>query len=421
MSRYWLFDWLDAEGIRTIKAADSVIRDSRGIDRLIAAADVAKSTPPDAPDSRRSLVTGTGLDLSGVMACSRSACLKRTVDQLILRSWHYFDGVIVSGLDPNDLLVKASHRDPAYMRDFLLNQVDVALYIREIGAEDFLRFRRKLQLCTEHLEQHATEAGLQPVAEMVSELASELSRDCRVDLRETRRGLAFTYRHPALDYTRSGVIRKRMKRDRLVNAQSRYEAERLVAALTRSVFLARQAGAPLGQAALAGSRFVEVRPPHGPSVADVAFSIPLPILDGASPRDLLTLREDQADEFEVFRGALTKTIEERIKALPAENVSELGKAVLDDVLRPALAGMELRMSKSARLLRNRSAAVLASSGLVTTIGLLAFAPLTVPGLVLAAGGLVASYNDYLKDRREVDLSDLHILWRASTSRHAKLN
>ena len=72
-----------------------------------------------------------------------------------------------------------------------------------------------------------------------------------------------------------------------------------------------------------------------------------------------------------------------------------------------MTALELRMKRSARLLGARSAVAIAAGGVLTTVGLLAFAPLTVPGLILASGGLVANYADFLKDRRDVDLADLH--------------
>jgi hypothetical protein len=130
------------------------------------------------------------------------------------------------------------------------------------------------------------------------------------------------------------------------------------------------------------------------------------------------LRRDEASEFEVFRGALVKTIEERIKALPDEHADRVGRSVVEDVLNPAMVALDQKLKRSARLLGERSAVSVAAGGILTTVGLLAFAPLTVPGLILATGGVVASSVDFLKNRRDINIADLHFLWRADKSLHA---
>jgi len=417
MSGYWLLEWLDAEGIADVGVIDGVLRTRQGYERMLHAADEARSVLPEPPRAGKSLVAGTGLDLSGVLGCGRAACLQRTIEDLVQRSWCYFDRVIVTGLDPNEFLMSASN-DKALHREVFVNHASAALHIRDIGAQELFTFRRKAQLCTNHMNKHAAEAGMSAMDETVEALTEELLKGCEVTLKETRIGLQYSFGHPLLNTTLVGVMQRRMKKPQVTRLLAHRRANELVSGLTRSVWLCREVHGALGQSALRASKVLAVPRSGTLSVPDVAVTLELPALDGASARDLLSLRHDEPAEFDAFRGALVKTIEERIRALPHENAAQVGQSVVDDVLTPAIAGLELRMQRSARLLGARSAAAVTAGGLLTTIGLLAFAPLAVPGLVLASGGLVANYADFLKDRRDVDLSDLHFLWRADKTLHA---
>lgn len=417
MTTYWLLDWLDDEGITDLGSLDGVLRTSAGFERIVTAADLARRRAPQPVRGGRSLVAGTGLDLSGVLGCGMAECLKKTVDDLVYRSWCYFDQIIVSGLDPNEFIVRAAQGDRASHRGLVVNHAAAAFHIRNIGAEELFLFRRKAQLCTDHMNEHAAEAGLPPTDAAVDELTRELSIGFELSLRETRSGLKFAFQHPLISTATTGTLGRRMRRSQIGPYIARNQAKKVVAGLTRSVWLSREVRGALGQSALKESKYSDLRGSTDKSVADVALTLQLPAIEGATVEQLLVLRRDEPEEFEIFRGALTRTIEERLKALPSEDAKRVGDSVIHDVLTPAVAALELRMKRSARLLGARSAVVVATGGVLTTVGLLTFAPLVVPGLVLASGGLVANYADFLKDRREIDLADLHFLWRADERIH----
>jgi hypothetical protein len=418
MSDYWLLDWIDDEGIADLDVIRGVLNTKSGYKRMLSAADTARRHLPDPPRDGKSLVTGSGLDLSGVLGCNFAGCLMQTVDKLVRRSWCYFDRVVVTGLDPNEFLQLAVQGDKAFARGLIVNHAEAALHVRDIGAEEFITFRRKAQLCTDHWAQHAVEAGLPPVDPAIDALADELAQGYRLKLEQTGKVFSYSFSHPLLYTTTYGEVRKRPKKKDLAKALIRRQAARIVAGLTRSVWLCREVHGALGQSALEGGKVVTVQNSDHPSVADVAMNLRLPVLEGASVEQLLALRRDDASEFEVFRGALTKTIEERVKALPDERADRVGQSVVEDVLQPAMAALDLRMRKSARLLGERSVEAVAAGGMVTTIGLLASAPLTIPGLILASGVAATGGAEFLKQRRDLELSDLHFLWRADKSLHA---
>src|SRR5262249_54009423 len=128
-------------------------------------------------------------------------------------------------------------------------------------------------------------------------------------------------------------------------------------------------------------------------------------------KEVLSFRENEAVDFQAFRAALRMTIEERIKALPEANAEQIADSVYRDVLEPQIIALERKTAKAADLLSKRAMATFAIGSIVTTVDLLAFTPLVAPGIVIAAGGTLANYLEWLKDRKEIELSDLHFLWR----------
>lgn len=410
---YWLLEWLDAEGVADPEVALGVLATRKGWQRFVAAAEAEFDRPPPVGRLKNALLAGPTFDLSGFMSCGMASCLRREFDELVRRTWLYFDTVVVEGMSPDDPLADAGGENFDLNAPFYAAHIATALYVRDTGAEDFVTFRRRGHYCEQHLEQHASDAGLPPVAPARTRLLEELSSGGQVLPHPDDRVVG--YRHPALPGVRLMEKRGRSEAELLQDAAAS-TARVAVARYIGKVAAARAAHAALGQLTAGSQPLIplgDVGKDDGLSPADVAVNVALPYWEDAGAGDLLALRQIDGDEYQVFRGALRKTIEERIKALPGEDAESVAESVVDDVLRPAVAGLERKMRRSSDLLRRRSAAALVTGGAITTVGLLSFAPLTVPGLVLGVGGLLANYGDVLKDRREVELSDLHFLWRVS--------
>jgi hypothetical protein len=77
MPGYWLLDWIDEEGIADLGVIDGVLRTKSGYKRMLAAADEARRHQADPPREGKSLVTGAGLDLSGVLVGYREKRMKK--------------------------------------------------------------------------------------------------------------------------------------------------------------------------------------------------------------------------------------------------------------------------------------------------------------------------------------------------------
>ena len=381
--------------------------------RFLSAAAEAQEQDLTPERHANSIVAGGALSLEGLQACSSPHCMADTVDQLILSTWHHFERVVLTGLDPRRAIeIVDFERTRTDAADRLFRHLHVALYVREVGAEDIFYFQRPERLCVYHLDEHAHEAGLVSAVDAADELERELSRGYDLRIQETRTGQKYAFKHPALTYISTGRVKKRMSRDALGRDIARKQARGLTSRLIRDAKLARDAKASLGQLTSVNSR-VLTPSTHPVSSAEVAFNVELPVVRGLTAKELLMLRLEEAEEFAVFRAALKKAIEERIKALPSEDAKGVADSVVHDIVEPALADLRRRVTASQTLFGRRTEATLLAGGLVTTVGLLTFAPIVVPGLVIAAGGVVSGVSDFFKDQRDARMSDLHFLWKVS--------
>lgn len=412
MSQYWLLEWMDREDIRTIHDAHRALATKPGVERLHEAAAVALRSPMALEPARGQIVAGSGLDLSGLLSCTAGPCLINRVDSLLRHVWHYFDTVLVTGLDPMlciEILRNASETIAVYA---LYGHIEVALYIRSIGAEDLLYFSRYPALCAEHLDQHAREAGMPPVSRMSKSLRRELLADYSLtkDASDDER-MWVTFKSPLMDVS---SVARFPKADwpgdaKVAKHMARHDADMVSGLLVRNVALAKMAGAALGQVtALRDARAADLTKP---TASAVAFSMPLPTLESVPIPELMAFRRDAASDYVVFRAALREAVNEQMKAMPEGTAQDVADAVLDDVVRPALARIEKRTSGAAALLGKRSGLSVAVSATLATVGFLAFAPLVVPGIVVGAGGLLATVNDYFKDQKELRESDMYFLWQ----------
>jgi hypothetical protein len=107
--------------------------------------------------------------------------------------------------------------------------------------------------------------------------------------------------------------------------------------------------------------------------------------------------------------------------MPDEGAEQVAASVIDNVIEPALSDLQRSVSGAATALSRRAGVSLVLGSALTSVGLLALAPLTVPGAIVGAGSLLASYGDFVKDRKEVGLSDMYFLWKLSetAARHRR--
>lgn len=425
MAQYWLLDWLDEQALSSMADIDRVLAGPGGRSRLIERALAeANRRAVGIPAASGQAVAGPSMDLSGHLTCASPRCLIRGAQRELTQALMYFDRVVVTGLDPVDLHeAVALDENGDGMVDLVRRHASVALEVRRLGLEDVLLFSRKPVYCAQHLDAHAAEAGLAPV-EQSTEALGAIFRDGGEFVRYDVDGstLRFAYRHPALDQVRNGIMRldEGETIDQVRNHVTEEMARLHVAELVRNVALARMNDATLAQATYSTDlEILELRQ-QPVSIDEVAINVPLPILQGLPASELVAIREHEGAEFEAFRVALRSAIQERIARGDAEDIDSVAAQVYEDVIAPALTTMDRKLQGARSTLLQRSSLSVGVGAALTTVGLIAFAPVVVPGLVLALGGGVASGHDFIKDRKSVQMSDLHFLWRVSekAGRHA---
>jgi hypothetical protein len=418
----WLLDWLETQGACSQADVEALFESDRRRRQFRSFLDsVPLAWPTVDVNAGASIAAGSGADLSGSMgSCGHSDCLIKEVDALVQRTWHYFDRVVVAG--PSSLTL-ASIWDADVDRGVkrVAYYAEALQYIRDIGAAEFIVLSQKPPACNKHLSQHAGEAGMADLLEDDDRWADRLlpETDCRVEWRGSYPKCAdshweYSLNHPALEHTRWGSVHapegaesSEIVRLALVDAYRDHLAN-----LVTDVKYARRAGSALGAVAPVHEDILQARPSMAVSESDVAFELPLPVLNGVSPRDLLALREEHYDSFEVFRGALRQAINERLKLVDQEGPDAIAIAVeiADDVISPALAKIGNEMRATERLLSRSGGLTVGVTAIGTTVGLLLHAPVVI-GPLLGAAVAGVDLRKFWSDKKDVELTDMYFLWR----------
>ncbi|MFE0022430.1 hypothetical protein [Amycolatopsis sp. NPDC059021] len=435
MAQYWLLDWLDSEGVKNVKDARKLLTEPNGVKRLIERAKMEAHKQVSAfPEAAEQVVAGPGFDLSGQFSCSNSPCLLKGVDVLIGRTWHYFDKVVATGLDPWRLLARLHDRQQSdeKLTNFTLNHIEVAFHVRNIGAESTILFSKKPAYCADHMDELAKQIGLHGgLTRMRDELAEYLRPGAKVEVvSRTPEKIIAVITHHQLETAQIFTYRPDPSNEELrefseytaVEKWSQRAAQNRAKALIENTALAKLNDAALGQAQSFDSQYRRYTKQRSSEIspADVALNVTLPLPEGISAREIIALRSHHAADFAAFQLAIRKAIKEKASAATGTNATKIADEIFDDLIQPALINIDRKITSATESLAKRSAVAIAIGSAVTTIGLLAFSPLVVPGIVVGAGGILTNAYDHIKSRQEIKLSDMYFLWHLSAraSKHA---
>lgn len=430
---YWLEEWLDENGIRTLPRAktlleDRVIRQDLHDRALASVGPLDELSDADGPI----LVAGRPMDLSGDLDCLHAECVKRQADGLFAKVLHYFDKIVVSAVDGSRfaaLLERLPDRDPAAYLE-VLNRLEILLYLREIGATDFLIFRTKPALCEDHIRETLASAGVSDTSAEMERLREKFAKEgaIRVEDSERSRTSFAGIEHPMFKHIRIAGIQHPMfehgyNRVTLVAQQpERFDSEDFIRSVVYEVFAylasdvraAMTSRAPLG----ATSRFHQelISSAEGRSVEDVAFCLELPVLQGLDSETLIKLRRDETPSFERFRAAIKKSIEERLK-LGDRPARSIANEIRSDLIEPELAQIRNRLRTAKDLLTKKSGRDLALVVLATALGHYVQNPLLAPFATYvpwayAGKRALQAHDSYLDEKRDVSLADMYFLFRA---------
>ena len=415
-SDYWLASWIDESGIRSLKDARKVLRSKPEVDALREKLSAILWTVEDLQeDSSKAIVAGRTIDLSGQLACYEPGCLRKDVDYLFSRAWHYFDNIVVTGLTPT-IATGLLEDFGEFEHNRLLGFVDNFLYIRKIGAEDILVFRQKPPACVHHLEQHAVESGTSLLLDQRQAWRERFAIGGRIqDLEQHDDHWHYVMFHPDIEHMAQGTVWPDNGMKRSIESLVFDDVFATYAAnLISDIGAARMLGCPLGSSITIHEELLDQSSFIAPKVQDVMFELALPFIDRLPARELIKLREHNWQFFESFRARLETAASELLRnATDSPQVTaDLAHEIEEDLIMPELSNIERQLRVASELL-SRKFAVSVMIGLIgTSVGLLARMPLIAAGGVAAGGSALVDYKNYVDEQRSVRMSDMYFLWKA---------
>jgi hypothetical protein len=407
VSSYWLRQWMDAHGVVSVPSAQLVLARHSARADLIARAGVSDGTG-QGPDEGLTIVAGRALDLSGDLDVYAWDMMKQQVDELFHRVWHYFDRVLIVAADARAYAHPWANTE-AFDREILLF-VQLLLYLREIGAEDLVRFIVKPAIGR---EEFAPETPFVRAAIANPEYLAWLENGGQVSLVEQHDDhFHYTFNHPQLEHTQWGNISgdsSALDKSLLLSLVSQAVIARFASRFASDLGAATENKSALGiginfHASMATAVIA-------PSVEQVMFNLKLPTIEGIQPATLIKLREDEKLHFAAFRSALRVAAQERIPT--TASAAKVAHEIERDIIEPALVRLHRSLKAAERILAKKASLRIGMGSLATTCGLISANPLLVTagvGTILSTLGPLDTHADAQSD---ASMDDMYFLFRAS--------
>jgi hypothetical protein len=285
------------------------------------------------------------------------------------------------------------------------------LYIRDVGAEEFLLFTEKAPACKMHYRQHLSEAGLDHILLGSESIIADLvERGTVEEITSHGDHLHCTFDHPMLEH-REWPCLSLSADERNAETIKRAAAEdvfaRFASHLTSDVLTARTLDAPLGLGTAVHDRLVV----DDLTEANVALALDLPILTDVAPRDAMKIRGAEAGSFDRFRDALRAGMNEAITSAADSSASGVAADIINDVIGPSLNEIDDAMVRCQSLLNKKSLTSVGLGTVLTVAGLAFSAPLLLPaGIALFGGTTLQAAHKYYEESRDIRLKDMYFLW-----------
>ncbi len=425
LNTYWFAGWLAENDIHDASDVARRLSTQKAIDGLL-------SVAPDTVYGTRSeigptfdLVGGKGVDLTGDLTCAHPDCVRREVDVLFRRAWHYFDRVIV----PDQAIFRVTdfrrNNDREWLIRALTIHAEIVLYLQEIKADEFISFEIRSPSCDEHWKQHAHEADIEQVIPNVAKSTAVLTREAaigwRFEKKSGHRHVAYRLDHRWFEHTVfQDFCTKRFPFGSSAEAHremiARHTILTFLAGLSADAVTARRMKSPLGATVRFYRELLATHP--SPSVEEVAFELELPVLENVPLEVLIRLRRDDRDLFERFQLALRSAISQRLKTAQDEDAPTIAAEIRMDVIQRELNSIRARLEAARNLAFLSSLPGLVLGAAATTVGFLGHVPplLTGPvevgGAFLGLQGVGKAAVDYFSARTTVAASDMYFLWKA---------
>ena len=405
--RYWGWRWLDELEIRSREDAERVVADRRHFSDLALRAANAPTSSLKSLGER--VVASWGLG-HGLWQHGAQDAPER-VNELLRRTWHYYDAIIVEDSLKHDFVHHA--RDPMeWRKPRLVNLITALLEIRASGADGMIFFTDKPKVCGEDWRHHAEHEQLRELIDGAEALIGRIVREAKTKTQSVAGFRELSVEHPLL--RRPGRVRIVSKRPPKVLIREAVESALAsdFSYLRSDLVTARHYDAPL---ALGDERAIHVL--SGPASRAPLFELELPVLEDVPLAELLRMRRDLSDLFKDFQAALRRAASEFAARKEAPNPNEIALQVQRDLIDPEVRRIKSALDAARGTLVKKSIAGAALGTAAAGVGLLFGVP--VAGAVLAAvaagaAGGNAAIGKYFDTRDEVRRSNLYFLWRVVT-------
>jgi hypothetical protein len=420
--RYWLLEWMQSNELKEPCDVERLLSERYIIAKLGELADSANQQVGDILRTNNAIIGGRGLDLSAEPTGAGADELVQEVDRIFGTVWHYFDEIVVEGFAPRRFMLMC--RDGRYdlAKECVLTHCRLLLHLNAIGALDSVVFHQKPDPCTQHGNDNAVlnEAGLARILDDELNIVVELERGELIAGEfhhgpSYERHFHYEYEHPligrhsgtlAIPYAEEELIKRAIAQDLFL-----LYAENLAADVATSRVLSAPLAVslPLHEALLGG---ITDRLSSNKHADEVAIELGLPILHGITARDLIKIRNDEADAFERFRSGLRAAINERVQRMDsADDATRIAAAIVDEFIVPGLHDIDQRLEVARKVLSRKSTVNIAVGTVAVIAGLLAGIPLLLPaGIAVGLAAPGVHYTKFLEEKGQLELSDMYFLW-----------
>jgi hypothetical protein len=306
---YWLVGWLEANKVKTVAQAASLLAKPLRVRELRKVAEQWGESVGSYAPTGLNLVAGTGLRFDDDFTCPSPTCRRQQIDVWFRHAWHYFDRVLLPD-GVGELLLHPPHGwNQERMFEVLLDRIKLVLHIQQLGALDLVYYYPKTQQAVENpteirdSEQNArwAEAWQSVEATLISEGLYHFER-------LGPRWFRVDFSDPLLDVA-SGFEFKLQKGESASEESLRAKVAHSVmhwhiSYLEEDLRVWRMLGSSLGAAVWRHERVLS-RVGGLPGVAEILFRLSRPSIAHVPVRELIAVRTAEGASFAAFRHALT--------------------------------------------------------------------------------------------------------------------
>ncbi|MEW2440536.1 hypothetical protein [Micromonospora marina] len=408
---------MDEYEATTQSAVEARLKSAGPIMRLLELANRHKTTDYSNVPLSNTAVAGPWLDPGASFLCHGISCRSEHVNLNFGRVLHYFDFIMLEGPSAStyEWMVADALNDNnfSYLIDSLTRDVPFLQQARKIGLDKHLVFADKLCACRPHLIENAEEIGSQPLIDedALNRLARQIGREGGVKIRKEGPNQWYgVVTHPNFKGSSGHTFRQRVKPER--HEVARWLLDEWLHSAIYDTATATRLGIPL--VSLAPSPVLDAATDPGKlSVDDVGARIRIPSIEGLPLRELIALRDQEADHFEKYRSVLREAISETIEKSDSESPERVAELVWQNKIKPAVADINRKMAANNRSLNAKLMAAAAVGAITGTVGAVTSLPWLVGIGLAAAATPLPQYFKAREERQKIEVEDMYFLWKVA--------